>query len=78
MTLMRLFEVCLRKDNSGTELDICLVLASTQEQALAILGSTKDVTGIRAASDWTDASGNPRILGWTAEPMPGIRLEGGA
>ena len=74
MTLMKLYELHLKHEDTDEHFDICLVLAPTREQALAAFGQDEKVALVKQASDWMNSDGLPRILGWTAAPMPGVEV----
>lgn len=73
MTLMKLYELHLKREEAEHPLDICLVLAPSREQALTAFGrNAEEVAVVKQASDWMNGDGVPRILGWTSAPMPGV------
>ena len=74
MTLMKLYELHLKREQAEKSLDICLVLAPSREQALAAFGRDDNVAAVKQASDWMKSDGMPRILGWTSAPMPGVEV----
>ncbi|NIJ41889.1 hypothetical protein FHS78_002179 [Parvibaculum indicum] len=74
MTLMKLYELHLKHEETDQSLDICLVLAPSREHALAAFGQEEAVALVKQASDWMKGDGEPRILGWTSGPMPGVEV----
>ena len=71
MSLMKLYELHLKREQAEHSLDICLVLAPSRELALATFGRDDNIAAVKQASDWMNSDGVPRILGWTSAPMPG-------